>query len=494
MVSSFSKAEEGWRISKILLIASSLFTIVGFIAICSSVMADLRRDEEDLATQSSRNLASTIESDISRNIEIYDLSLRAVVTNLTLPGIERMDRALRHLVLFDYSTRARHFAPLQVFDAKGNLTIDAASLDPTDANIADEEFFRIHQTRSDTDLFISKPTVHHGALSIVFSRRRVDRDGGFAGVVLGAIRIAYFEDLFARLTFAEGDTVSVVRRDGIVITRRPFEPEFLGRDVSRAEGVSRILAEPAGSMPGVSALDGIPRLFTWEGRNPYLVVVVGRPFAHIFAIWNSQAMWIGLAIFILVAFVIFNAVLLGREIARRGRAEMQLENLATTDGLTGINNRRKFDRDLDLEWQRALRTREPLTLMMIDADHFKSYNDRFGHQAGDAALTAVAGCIAASGARPGDCAARYGGEEFALLLPGVRRSDAIRIADAIHRRTAASFADRPVTVSIGIATVIPSAKTSKVSLIGQADRALYEAKSAGRNCSRLAPEIEAQAA
>ena len=121
----------------------------------------------------------------------------------------------------------------------------------------------------------------------------------------------------------------------------------------------------------------------------------------------------------LVAFVLAVTLFLAREIDRRARAEDRLEELATTDALTGLRNRRKFD--TEHRYRVAARDASQdacRRCLMIDADHFKSYNDTFGHQAGDEMLVGIAICISDSVRRAGDCAARYGGEEFAVLLPG----------------------------------------------------------------------------
>ena len=128
----------------------------------------------------------------------------------------------------------------------------------------------------------------------------------------------------------------------------------------------------------------------------------------------------------LVAFVLAVTLFLAREIGRRARAEDRLEELATTDALTGLRNRRKFDIEINSEWRRATRHKMPVSLLMIDADHFKSYNDTFGHQAGDEMLVGIAICISDSVRRAGDCAVRYGGEEFAVLLPGLAATEAVR--------------------------------------------------------------------
>ena len=133
---------------------------------------------------------------------------------------------------------------------------------------------------------------------------------------------------------------------------------------------------------------------------------------------------------------------LAREIGRRAHAEDKLEELATTDALTGLKNRRKFDTEIDAEWRRATRQKMPLALLMIDADHFKSYNDTFGHQAGDEMLVGIAICISDSVRRAGDCAARYGGEEFAVLLPGLSAAEAVDVAETIRLKVQ-QWSERP---------------------------------------------------
>ena len=134
----------------------------------------------------------------------------------------------------------------------------------------------------------------------------------------------------------------------------------------------------------------------------------------------------------LIVFVLGVTLFLAREIGRRAQAEDKLEELATTDALTGLKNRRKFDAEIDAEWRRATRQKTPIALLMIDADHFKVYNDTFGHQAGDQVLVGIAICISDSVRRAGDCAARYGGEEFAVLLPGCRPTEALVVAETIR--------------------------------------------------------------
>jgi hypothetical protein len=146
-----------WRISAKLLIISSVVTVIGFSAICVNVMLDMRRGEEALARQTLENLATTIESDIGRNIEIYDLALKAVASNMLLPELATVSKPIRHLILFDHAMTARHFGAIQVFDAGGRLTIDASTLDPAPENRSEEDYFKVHRDNPGAGLFVSRP-------------------------------------------------------------------------------------------------------------------------------------------------------------------------------------------------------------------------------------------------------------------------------------------------------------------------------------------------
>ncbi|MBE9140550.1 diguanylate cyclase [Nodosilinea sp. LEGE 07088] len=169
-------------------------------------------------------------------------------------------------------------------------------------------------------------------------------------------------------------------------------------------------------------------------------------------------------------------------------ANKTLEQLATLDGLTHISNRRRFDDYLEQEWQRMVREQQPLSLIMFDVDYFKPYNDSLGHQQGDEALIAIAAAATQAVKRAADLLARYGGEEFAVVLPNTRRTGAEIVAQAIKDEIAALALPHPessvsdyLTVSIGIASVVPTADQSPDDLIAAADSALYQAKRRGRD-------------
>jgi diguanylate cyclase (GGDEF)-like protein/PAS domain S-box-containing protein len=168
-----------------------------------------------------------------------------------------------------------------------------------------------------------------------------------------------------------------------------------------------------------------------------------------------------------------------------------LQHLSTIDGLTGISNRRTFDDRLEMEWNRGLRNSAPLSLLMLDIDYFKAYNDTYGHQGGDGCLKQIASVIQETLGRSTDLLCRYGGEEFCVILPETDDAGAdivgekIRMAiEALKIPHSGSKINRWVTISVGAATMVPSVYTSYMNLVSNADKAVYKAKFDGRNCVR----------
>jgi diguanylate cyclase (GGDEF)-like protein/PAS domain S-box-containing protein len=166
-----------------------------------------------------------------------------------------------------------------------------------------------------------------------------------------------------------------------------------------------------------------------------------------------------------------------------------LQHLSSIDGLTSIANRRYFDDSLEREWRRAIRKKAELSLVMVDIDYFKSFNDTYGHLSGDECIKTVAQVLNSSINRPGDLAARFGGEEFIVLLPDTESEGAMKVARKIRATVEAlqihhqgSSINNYVTVSLGVATISPLLEQASKELVYAADRALYDAKQNGRNC------------
>jgi diguanylate cyclase (GGDEF)-like protein/PAS domain S-box-containing protein len=183
-----------------------------------------------------------------------------------------------------------------------------------------------------------------------------------------------------------------------------------------------------------------------------------------------------------------------RDVSERKQSEQKLqeaynavEALAITDALTGLANRRRFDQYLAIEWRRSMRDRQPISLLMLDADKFKAYNDTYGHQRGDNCLKQIAEACMDVVSRPGDLVARFGGEEFVVILPNTENEGAMQVAneicESLRSRKLPHTGNQPgiVTISAGCATLIPKFGKHAPDLIEMADKALYKAKFNGRN-------------
>jgi diguanylate cyclase (GGDEF)-like protein len=250
--------------------------------------------------------------------------------------------------------------------------------------------------------------------------------------------------------------------DLVVQGRSSDAPQLYDRHVRRAEDAESLTAENWCDMPRL-------------GRRRYLAVDAS-------AVRDSDG-----------ALVAVVETL--RDLTDEKKAQIALEQLATRDGLTGLANRRCFDSTLQAEWQRALRQQQPLSLLMVDVDNFKQYNDAYGHLGGDECLQRIATAVA-SEMRANDLVARYGGEEFAVILPNQSLKGAAIVAERIRCRVEQlqlpnlGAGKQFVTVSIGAATALPAPENDSSQLVATADAALYRAKHMGRNRISLTQEAQ----
>ena len=199
--------------------------------------------------------------------------------------------------------------------------------------------------------------------------------------------------------------------------RQPFDLRTIGKNIKGASTFRRFMSAQEGSFSENASLDGVRRLY-WFANFPHtpLIIMAAASEQDMYAVWRRRAIAIGsLMVAFGSAFITLSAIL-GAQVRRRMRAESELQLLARTDGLTGLNNRRSLGEILDQEWRRAKRAHGVMSLLFIDIDRFKAYNDAYGHQAGDDTLSTVAQCIVTSIRRPADTAARYGGEEFVVVF------------------------------------------------------------------------------
>lgn len=473
------------------IVLCGIIIALAMVGLCAVMLYQGRADALERARDTSRNLALLAERDIERNFELYQLSLEAVVEGMQRADVTALSPRLRNDVLFDRAASARDLGSLLVLDVNGNIVIDSASLTPRPGNFADRSYFSVQRDHPDTGLYISDPyasRLRGGSPSIALSRRLSRPDGSFGGVAILSVNLDYFRNLFGGLSLGRHGAVSLISRDGIMIMRQPFDARVIGRDISQAETYKRFRTSTEGSFSETSSIDGTRRLYYYRNFPSLpLIIMVAEAEEDIYAAWRRRAIIIGSSMGVLAAGFIALSFVLAAQFRRRIRAESELQLLARTDGLTGLHNRRTLGEILDQEWRRARRTRSLFSLLFVDIDRFKAFNDAYGHQAGDDALAAVARCIGENIRRPVDTAARYGGEEFVVVLPDTPADGAARIAEKIRAAISDLSIEHAgsefgrVTASIGLASWRPERDEDVSALIRAADEALYGAKASGRN-------------
>ena len=472
-------------------IALGVLAPVGMLVISGLMLMDLRRDAWDKAEQTSRNLLQVIERDIARNVEVIDLTLQAVQDNLRAPGLAQLDATTRQLVLFDRAASARDLGVMFVLDENGDVIEDLAASPPRKGNYADRDYFQAHKANRHLGLYVGRPIVSRltGERMVNFSRRIDKPDGSFGGLVLGSLKLTYFGRLFDQIGLGNEGAINLYLKDGTRITRHPFLEADVGVNIAGSRTFDRFAREGAGTFVETSVRDGVRRLYTFTrvGELP-LILNVALSVDEVEAGWRAKALVIGTVVLILCGLTVVLSLLFGRELRRRAAMQAELARLSETDALTGLANRRRFEEAYRRACADAGRTGRPLSLLVVDADHFKRYNDRYGHAVGDEVLKGLARGLTACVHRPSDLVCRVGGEEFVLLLPDTDEAGALRVAGEVHAqvRTLAvasvGIGAGAVTVSIGLASGVADA----ADLLARADAALYEAKAGGRNQTRCA--------
>jgi len=446
-----------------------------------------RTDALNHARETSANLVSLISSDLARNVEIYDLSLQEIVHRSQEPTVWHLPDALRRTVLFDRATLAAYLGGAYVIDEHGVLKATQEGPVNKDARFDDRDYFVAHQRNPKAGLFVSHPfqsRLREHELSFALSRRIDARDGSFAGVALLAVRIAYLQRLLDKVNTGRDGTAFILLEDGTVLARKPYLESMIGTDVDRYPQYAVVHSGTAGSFIDDSPIDHVRRIFSYAHvPDTPLIVIVAPAVDDVLAPWRKRSALAGGLTFMLGAVVVLVCWTLAFTLRDKVRAQARLAELAATDPLTRLNNRRTLDRHLDEEWRRARRNGAVLSVLFIDIDHFKRFNDTYGHAAGDDVLVAVADSIASVARRSVDVVARYGGEEFAVVLPDTAMATAKNVAEKVRRVVEAlRIGQMPgVTVSVGCATGRPADGRNAPELVAAADAQLYAAKAAGRN-------------
>jgi diguanylate cyclase (GGDEF)-like protein len=480
---------------------AGVFTVLVCVSITSITLWQLREarsHELAMANTFAANLSRSLAQQADDTFDQASIPVAGIIERLNFDGFDSAHSVRMHDFLKATAASVEQIQGLFIYDKEGNWVATSLGRMPANANNADREYFQFHKA-IDSNLphigsaIRSRTT---GDWIIPLSRRINDADGNFAGVVLATIELVYFERFFDRFDIGERGVISLVLADGTLLARRPVIATIPGTSIADGELFSRYLKEHyEGTATVISMLDQVKRIYGYKRLDRYaLVVLTGLSEYEVLDGWRQNA-WRSLLVIIcvLVANLLFG-LLLFQQIRFGLRAESQLriashslEKLALQDGLTGLANRRHLQEILSLEFVDGDANLHPLSLIMIDIDFFKSYNDAYGHVAGDKCITAVASCIRASLNRTGDLAVRYGGEEMAVFLPYNDARGAFALAEKIRLTVlerAMEHAGNPlgtVSISLGVYACLPGECPSMEAFIERADTALYAAKHQGRN-------------
>lgn len=267
---------------------------LGFILVCGAVVLDARRTATAQAAADARNIAAGVAQEVARNLDLYDLSLEAVVQGLQFPGLKTLDPQLRQLILFGRAAKAPYFSVITAIEETGTVIAESGSVIPRSNDWAAHDYFTAQRDDARDLLFIGAPFVTQPGQpsSIPISRRMSHPDGSFAGVVVGTMPLAYFHDLFANLTLGPHATIELLRADGMILMRLPFAPADVGRTLPSNAPFFR--APDGGAVDADDPTDHQHRRFLFRriGALP-LVVGVGLADSDIYAAWRGKAEAIG---------------------------------------------------------------------------------------------------------------------------------------------------------------------------------------------------------
>ena len=430
------------------------------------------------------SLAESLSQQIETTLKTADTVVATLVQRVEVEGVtpETMQRLYGLMTSLASALPAIH--EMGLTDKDGNAIVKSLVPHPVSMNYRERDYFRFLSSHETSDVYIGQPVKSKidGSVNITVSRRINAKDGSFAGIVVASVSMNFFRKLFETVQFKSGGFISLVADNGMLLTG---SPDALGYGELAA-----LAATPAAALEYRSPKDSLNRVGASNHLSHYpMTVMVAQNSSAVLSEWYGQLRVHG-------AIVLIMLLVIGVLGYRADQANRATRLQALRDALTGLANRRCFNETIEREFKRAARTGRPLSLIMVDVDHFKNFNDRYGHPAGDACLSAVSAEIQGVLRRPGDMAARYGGEEFAILLPETDFAGAVHIVGDLqaairtlvipHEASALGV----VTLSAGVASWCPGRFTATpASLVEAADAALYDAKALGRNTFTVRPHI-----
>jgi diguanylate cyclase (GGDEF)-like protein len=444
------------------------------------VYQDNLRQADVVSANTARSLAEQTEA----TLKTADTIAASLVERVQADGMAPAARLRLYGLMTSLAAALPAIHEMGITDSQGNAIVKSLVPDPAGLNYATREYFQFHATHPGRGAFIGariQSKIDH-TYNITVTHRIDRADGGFDGVVVTSVSLDYFQSLFDQIQAKSGGVIALVAEDGTVLVRSP--PSNDARQL-KTDGVlwqQMRDRQGLGNVTYASAIDGARRRGSYHHLSQYPVDILVSQ-----AVWDLQTGFrdeLRTHAVILGCFIVVVAILGDRAL----KASDMLNAQAMHDSLTGLANRRCFDLTIEREFRRAARSGQPISVVMIDLDHFKAYNDLYGHPAGDECLRAVGRAVQGCLRRSGEFAARYGGEEIAVVLPGYdaptgyEAAEKIRIAVCGLALPHENNAHGIVTLSAGVATCMHGGRpVGYEALIREADEALYTAKRSGRD-------------
>ncbi|QJT80734.1 GGDEF domain-containing protein [Kosakonia sp. MUSA4] len=470
-------------------------------------VADAERDAINLSVSQARQAEDTFLQ--------AEMALRDIRRNLPATGINDINNHQFNNYLSELQQHLPQLHGFMVYDPLGNMIATSFGKISPLSNNSDREYFLYHRRNAHGSIHIghvirSRST---GDLVIPVSLRISDSAGGFAGVLLATVKLDYFRHFYSYFELQNRDLLALLNTDGNTLYVRPFADDVINRNLSASPLFTQELEKKdRGNGTWVSALDHVERIYGFARLERYpLVVAAGYDKPALWATWLKES----LPDLVLNAMLLLGTLLMGAIIFRQVRMNVRNQNelaelrdeltsinhtlqlMALADGLTGLANRRQFDLFLAKSLKASALKQKPVSLIMIDIDYFKRYNDYYGHVAGDDCLRTVGEILQKLRLNTHDLIARYGGEEFAIILPDTGPEAAlfvarqavniVRGAQIPHEQTGG--AQGTLTISAGCYSIIAELNADEAQRLKEgADKALYQAKVQGRNRAIAANE------
>ncbi|ELY4112141.1 sensor domain-containing diguanylate cyclase [Cronobacter turicensis] len=434
-----------------------------------------------------------------------ELTLREIRQNLTTSSLPDNELNAR---LASLQERLPQLQGIFIYGPDGAWKNTSFANVPPGINSAEREYFIYHKYHRQMGIHIGNVIISKTTNEPVIpvSARINSINGDFGGVIVATVKIDYFRQFYRYFDLSDKDILALLLLDGKALYIRPFDINVINRDLSSSPLFKKELVRAQrGNATWVSVLDKMVRIYGFVRSERYPIVVVAG-----FDKEKIKQEWIrnGLPAMFINSFLLFATIFMGHILFRQVRINLhdqhemtalrdelikindKLSSMAMNDSLTGLANRRKFDIFLEQSLTDSLVTGRPVSLILIDVDYFKRYNDSRGHVAGDACLRMIGGILKQASVHPHKLVARYGGEEFAIVLPGMTSTQALDVAEKAVNLVRANRIPHPstditpriVTISAGCCTIIgDGTPESTLKLLEGADKALYNAKSNGRN-------------